>query len=84
MAQSKATAQPGGGPVKKTGERESRARCVCGTAPCIVKHKNKYMLACPDMLVCSMRSRWATNEQAAITDWNVTVQAAKQEARRDT
>lgn len=84
MAQNKATAQPGGGTAKDKPEKEPAAPavCVCGRKPCIVKHKSKHMVACPDSIICSMRSRWASTEQAAIADWNIQVESAKQEAKR--
>lgn len=55
--------------------------CVCGREPCMVKHKSKYMLACPVLTECAMRSRWATTEQAAIKAWNVEIESAKHERR---
>ena len=51
--------------------------CVCGRRPCVVKMRSKYMLSCPATTVCAMRSRWASNEQAAIIDWNTAVKAAR-------
>lgn len=55
--------------------------CVCGRVPCIVKHKSKRMVACPDSMACSMRSRWASTEQAAINDWNINQESARQEGK---
>lgn len=52
-------------------------RCICGREPCTVKHKSRYMLSCPAQNECAMRSRWQGNEQAAVKDWNLTVQAAR-------
>lgn len=56
--------------------------CVCGKMPCTVKMRSKWMLACPDHLHCAMRSRWLSTEQAAITDWNTTIQSARAEAKK--
>lgn len=67
---------------KEKQEPETPCVCVCGRTPCTVKHKTKHMLACPDLMACAMRSRWASTEQAAIVDWNTTVKSAKQEASR--
>lgn len=74
----------GGGAVKDKQKKEPAvpAVCVCGRTPCIVKHKSKRMVACPDSMVCSMRSRWASTEQAAIIDWNIQQESAKQEEKR--
>lgn len=51
--------------------------CVCGQLPVTVKHKSRYMLACPDSMNCAIRGQWETNEQAAIKSWNVAVQSAR-------
>ena len=66
---------------KEEKKPETPRVCVCGRTPCTVKHKSKYLLACPDSLTCSVRSRWASTEQAAITSWNAAVEIAKQEAK---
>lgn len=58
-------------------EKVEPVRCVCGRHPCTVKHKSRFMLSCPAQNICSMRSRWKGNEQAAIVDWNDTVTAAR-------
>lgn len=55
--------------------------CVCGREPCMVKHKGRYMMACPTITDCAMRSRWATTEQAAIKDWNARIESVKYERR---
>lgn len=52
---------------------------MCGHRPCTVKHKSKYLLACPDSMACTMRSRWKSNEQDAIKDWNDAVRSARYE-----
>lgn len=69
---------------KKEKEKAVPVVCVCGKVPCTVKHKSKHMLSCPDILSCSMRNRWASTEQAAITDWNTTIQSARNAANCDT
>lgn len=84
MAKNKATAPTGGGAEKPKKEKKQvrPVPCVCGRTPCAVKHRSKTMLACPDLMECAMRSRWLSNEQAAIEDWNITVESAKQEAKK--
>jgi hypothetical protein len=57
--------------------------CVCGRRPCTVKMSSKYMLSCPATTKCAMRSRWASNEQAAIIDWNTAVKSARQERKKN-
>ena len=51
--------------------------CVCGQLPCTVKHKSRYLVACPDACACSMRGEWKTTEQAAIKSWNTVVESAR-------
>lgn len=51
--------------------------CVCGQVPVTVKHKSRYMLACPDSMNCTIRGQWETTEQAAIKNWNTAIQAAR-------
>lgn len=58
-------------------EKAEPVRCICGRQPCTVKHKSRFMLSCPAALSCAMRSRWKSNEQEAVKDWNTTVNAAK-------
>ena len=50
--------------------------CVCGHLPVTVKSGKRYMLACPDVMRCALRSVWATNEQAAIKSWNLAIKEA--------
>lgn len=64
---------------KQEKKKETPASCVCGRIPCIVKHKSRHMITCPHTMTCAMRSRWCTNEQAAVIDWNSAVQRAKHE-----
>ena len=68
---------------KKPQEKEvaSVRVCVRGQLPVTVKHKAKYLVACPAALVCAVRGTWETNEQAAIKAWNVAVQAARRDRR---
>ena len=65
-------------------EKEKPALCVCGRAAVTVRYRGKKMLSCPAQDKCAMRSRWCSNEQAAVTDWNNTVLAARQEMGRRT
>lgn len=65
--------------MKTEQEKEAARVCVCGRKPCTVKCKSKYMLSCPATTKCAMRSRWASNEQEAIKDWNTAVIAARQQ-----
>lgn len=67
---------------QKEQEKEAAGVCVCGHMPVTVKHKGKYLVACPAALVCAVRGQWETNEQAAIKTWNIAVQAARREERR--
>lgn len=62
----------------QTGERNGPCVCVCGRRPCTVKHKSQYMISCPDTMRCAMRSRWKSNEQEAIKDWNTTIQERRE------
>lgn len=50
--------------------------CVCGHLPVMVKSGKRYMLACPDIMRCALRSAWTTNELAAIKSWNIEVKEA--------
>lgn len=61
--------------------KEKAVACVCGQLPCTVKHKSKYLLACPDGLHCAIRGLWCTNEQEAIKSWNDAVQTARRKAK---
>ena len=67
---------------KQKQEKEAAGVCVCGRQPCVIKMRSKYMLSCPATTVCAMRSRWASNEQAAIIDWNTAVKSARQERKK--
>lgn len=58
-------------------EKVEAVRCICGRRPCTVKHKSRYMLTCPAHLSCAMRSRWKSNEQEAVKDWNTAVSSAQ-------
>ena len=82
MAKSNTIAQPGGKPdmeatTASKQKKEEAVECACGKAPCTVKYRSKYMITCPDAMTCAMRSRWKSNEQDAIKDWNNTVKAAR-------
>lgn len=67
--------------AKKPKEKVVAGVCVCGHLPCTVKHKSKYLLACPDGLYCAIRGLWCTNEQEAIKSWNGAVQTARRKAK---
>lgn len=54
---------------------------MCGRLPATVKHKSKYLVACPAALVCATRGTWETNEQAAIKTWNVAVKTAREKLK---
>ncbi len=56
--------------------------CVCGQNPVTVKSGKRYMLACPDSMRCTIRGLWATNEQAAIVNWNTAVEIAKNQTSK--
>ena len=58
-------------------EKVEPVRCICGRQPCTVKHKSRFMLSCPAVLTCAMRSRWKSNEQDAVKDWNTAVDTAR-------
>ena len=62
-------------------EKETPSVCVCGNLPVTVKCRTGYILACPDLRHCSVRSRWTKQEQAAIHEWNVAVKEARRERR---
>lgn len=51
-------------------EKVTAGVCVCGQEPVTVKHKSRYLVACPDSLRCSMRGEWKGTEQEAIASWN--------------
>lgn len=55
--------------------------CVCGKLPVTVKCKCGFMLACPGLKHCTVRSRWMQSEQAAIHDWNANILEARRERR---
>jgi hypothetical protein len=55
-------------------------RCACGQYPVLVRSNGKNMAACPNMLVCGLRSGWFGKEQDAIKNWN-TVQEEKKSRR---
>lgn len=63
--------------TKPKEEKAVPAVCVCGAAPCLVNHRKRHMVCCPSTLSCAKRSRWWTNEQAAIKDWNTIVNSGK-------
>lgn len=65
--------------MKNVKEKIDPCVCVCGQVPVIVKIKGKYMLSCLDQDKCAMRSRWKTNEQAAVDDWNNAIKSARHE-----
>lgn len=50
-------------------------KCVCGRQPCIVVHKGKKMVSCPNPMVCkgNIRTGWKSNKEAAIDEWNKAV-----------
>lgn len=58
-------------------EKEAAGVCVCGHQPVTVKHKSRYMVACPDGMACSMRGEWKSTEQAAIKSWNTVIESAR-------
>lgn len=64
-------------------EKEVAGVCVCGQMPCTVKHKSRYLVACPDSMACSIRGQWKTTEEAAIKSWNLAVQSARHERRKN-
>lgn len=58
-------------------EKEAPGVCVCGQVPCTVKHKSRWLVACPDAVACSMRGQWKSTEQAAIKSWNTATESAR-------
>lgn len=50
--------------------KEKPARCACGQQPVLVRANGKNMAACPNLLVCGLRSGWFGKEQDAIKGWN--------------
>lgn len=50
--------------------KEKLARCACGQQPVLVRANGKNMAACPNLLVCGLRSGWFGKEQDAIKGWN--------------
>lgn len=55
--------------------------CICGQQPVLVRSNGKNMAACPNMLLCGMRSGWYGKEQDAIKNWN-TLQDQEKHRRR--
>lgn len=54
-------------PVEKAAKP---VRCICGQRPVTVTSNGKKMAACPNALLCGMRSGWYGKEQDAIKNWN--------------
>lgn len=50
--------------------KEKPTRCACGQQPVLVRANGKNMAACPNLLVCGLRSGWFGKEQDAIKNWN--------------
>lgn len=65
---------------KQEKEEKATARvCVCGQKAVTVKHKSRYLVACPDSMACSMRGEWKTTEQAAIKSWNTAIESNRRQ-----
>lgn len=62
---------------KPINRRKRPPVCVCGHLPVTVKHKSRYLVACPDGMACSMRGEWKTTEQAAIKSWNTVIESTR-------
>ena len=53
-------------------EKPTPVACVCGRGGIVVKTRAGKMITCPAPTVCqaNLRTRWHSNEEAAIIEWN--------------